>query len=179
MGRGSQEAKNGERLGVQKGRSTPASRPSAAQPQWKPRQQPGSGNQRARACARCLAWAPRAQLCAGWCSRSRLPAPTPVAPRFTHPTLRLQSPLPSVPRTLDIPCPLNPVSGHPTFGAPRARKTPHPVFPRLGHPTFDPPRLGDPICSAPSTSGTLTSDTTLLTVPSVLALHVFAHCHWH
>lgn len=164
---------------MQKGRSTPASRPSAAQPQWKPRQQPGSGNQRARACARCLAWAPRAQLCAGWCSRSRLPAPTPVAPRFTHPTLRLQSPLPSVPRTLDIPCPLNPVSGHPTFGAPRARKTPHPVFPRLGHPTFDPPRLGDPICSAPSTSGTLTSDTTLLTVPSVLALHVFAHCHWH
>lgn len=112
-------------------------------------------------------------------SRSRLPAPTPVAPRFTHPTLRLQSPLPSVPRTLDIPCPLNPVSGYPTFCAPRARKTPHPVFPRLGYPTFDPPRLGDPICSAPSTSGTLTSDSTLLTMPSVLALHVFAHCLWH
>lgn len=52
VGRGSQEAKNGERLGVQKGRSTPASRPSAAQPQWKPGQQPGSGNQRVRARAR-------------------------------------------------------------------------------------------------------------------------------
>lgn len=130
-------------MGARKSRGTLARRPLAAQPQWRPRQQRGSGNQlvHTRAQSRLGSACPTLRRLV---LTPRTPcALLPGAPRFMHPTLNLHTPQSSMPHALDTSHP-----GHPIFCALMPRK---PLI-------QDVPCLGDP-----STSGNPTSDTTLLT----------------
>lgn len=124
-GPGTPEAKNGERLEVQKSRGTPAPRPSAAQLQWRQSQQSGCGNQ---------------HVGAGSYLRPRRPAAIPVAPCFTHPTCASGLPFQ---HTLCL--------GHPTscascacapqFLCTCARKRPHSGYPAPRTPHVLIPRI--------------------------------------
>lgn len=159
------------------------SKRAAEPPLRDPRLRSRSGSQASSQDPRTSASA-RAQSCLGAACpaprrlRSERPAPTPVALHFAHPTLRPQTPPPSVPRTLDTPRPLNTVSGHPTFWAPRARKPPYPGFPRLGHLCLILRVLG-PLYAMHLSPGAPRPQTLLCSpVPSALALHLLAHCLW-
>ena len=131
-------------------------RPSAAQPQWRPRQQWGSGNYSSPPLTRCQV--PSTTRVCTYAQDALLSTPQ-GAPRMAHPILCLGIPTRSVIPALDTQCPVHSAPGHSTLPRTRARIPHIEVAPRLGHPCTESPGILKTLHSALQVPGAPCSQT--------------------